>query len=97
MKKIKKIGALSLGKILGIMYAIMGLIFGGLITIAAVLGNTFFAQENSNVGAIIFGLGAIIFIPIIYGFLGFILGIISAWIFNKAAKWVGGLEIELQD
>ena len=97
MKKIKKIRPLSFGKILGMVYAIMGLIFGGLVTIVAIFGNTFFASEGGNIGTVVFGIGAVIFMPIFYGTLGFVFGIISAGIFNIAAKWAGGLEIEIGD
>ncbi|MCK4553525.1 hypothetical protein KAU19_00995 [Candidatus Parcubacteria bacterium] len=96
MKKIKKIKALSLGKILGIMYAIMGLIFGGLVTVFAILGNALFASKD-NYGGVLFGIGAIIFLPIMYGFFGFVFGVISGWLYNLATKWVGGLEIEFEE
>ena len=40
-------------------------------------------------------LGWLIGIPIGYGVLGFIGGILSAWIYNLVAGWVGGMKIEL--
>jgi hypothetical protein len=44
-----------------------------------------------------FGVGAIIFFPILYGVLGFIGSLIGAGIYNLLAAMVGGVEIELVD
>jgi hypothetical protein len=41
------------------------------------------------------GVGAIIVFPLLYGFLGFLAGIIGATLFNLVASMVGGIEIEL--
>jgi hypothetical protein len=34
--------------------------------------------------------------PVIYGVLGFISGLIGALLYNLLAKWVGGFELELE-
>jgi len=41
------------------------------------------------------GLGAIIIFPICYGIVGGIGGAIGAAIYNLAAGWVGGLEVDI--
>jgi hypothetical protein len=41
-----------------------------------------------------FALG--IFMPIFYAVFGFIFGIISAAIYNLVARWVGGIEVEVE-
>jgi hypothetical protein len=46
---------------------------------------------------VLFGVGSIIFLPIFYGILGFIGGLITAWTYNLVARFAGGLEIELED
>lgn len=97
MKKVKKIKAVSSGKMLGVMYGLMGLIFGSLISIITVLGSTLFASGDSKIGGIVLGVGAVIFIPLIYSVFGFIFGIILGWFYNVAAKWVGGLEVEIRE
>jgi len=33
---------------------------------------------------------------LVYGILGFVMGVISAWIYNAAAKRIGGVEIETE-
>ena len=41
------------------------------------------------------GLGAIILFPILYGIVGGIAGVIGAAVYNLAAGWVGGLEVDI--
>jgi hypothetical protein len=40
------------------------------------------------------GIGAIIVFPILYGLLGFLFGLLSAAIYNLAARIIGGVTIE---
>jgi hypothetical protein len=96
MKQITKIDVTSMGKIMGTMYAIMGFIFGALVTLFSILGSVLSSQGGGRLG-IFFGIGAIIFLPIFYGALGFIFGAFSGWLYNLIAKWVGGLKIEIQE
>lgn len=34
--------------------------------------------------------------PIFYGILGFIMGAIGAALYNLFAKWIGGIEVQVQ-
>jgi hypothetical protein len=43
-----------------------------------------------------FGLGSIIIFPILYGLIGGVVVAIVAAIYNLAASWVGGLQIDLE-
>ena len=92
---IKSIGVLSAGKVMGILYALLGLIFGGLFTLLSLAG---FAasggDQQAGAGALIFGAGAIIILPIFYGVMGFIGGLLMALLYNVVASLAGGLEIE---
>ena len=42
----------------------------------------------------LFGVGAIILLPIFYGFFGFVGTLIMAALFNVAAGMVGGIEVD---
>ena len=44
----------------------------------------------------LFGVVAIVAMPLLYGGMGFISGLISAALYNLVAGFVGGLEVELQ-
>ena len=99
---IKSIGPLSLAKLMGLLYAGLGLIFGAMFALFSLVGGGAMmaaANQDSATGAGMmagFGLAAIILFPIFYGVLGFVVGLISAFLFNLSAKFAGGLEIEVQ-
>jgi hypothetical protein len=96
---IKRVGALSVAKIAGVVYAGIGLLIGLVFALIGMSGlATGLAAENSGgpmLGAM-FGIGAIVLMPICYGLIGFIGTLIAATIFNMAARMTGGLEIEVQ-
>ena len=46
------------------------------------------------VAAMMFGFG--IFMPVFYGVFGFIFGVISAAIYNLIARWIGGIEVDVE-
>jgi hypothetical protein len=92
MLQIKKIHVLSMAKIGAIIYGTFGLIKGIFITINALFlsGPLYFG----NIFTII-EMAAVIISPIFHAILGFIIGLISAWVYNKVVKWFGGIQVEL--
>ena len=84
--KLKRLGVLSVGLITGIIYAIFGLFAGLFITLISVTVSGAFDEAGLGV---LFGVGSIIILPIVYGIGGFIAGLISALIYNIAAKFTG--------
>ena len=95
MVRITKIGVLSLGKIFGILYAFFGLIIGALITLVFVVSGAM-VGETEGVMAFLFGAAAVITLPLFYGIMGFISGILMAIPYNLIAAWIGGLEVEVE-
>jgi hypothetical protein len=95
---VKRIGVLSLGRIMGIMYGGIGLFFGAIFAIVSLAGAAIGAgmSESGNawVGAF-FGVGAVVLMPVLYGVLGFVGGLLSALVYNLAARFVGGLELDV--
>ncbi len=92
LAELKRVGAVSVGTVFGLLYGGMGLIFGALVSFFAMLGFAF-GSEVGTIG-VFMGVGAIIFIPLFYGLFGFIFGCLSAWLYNIAAGWTGGIEME---
>jgi transmembrane protein DUF3566 len=100
-RRIKRISPLQAGKMLGALYACMGLILLPFFALAAVAG-AFAPSTEQSAGAsapalfvgMMFGFG--IFMPIIYGVMGFIGGIIAAALYNVFARWIGGIEVEVE-
>jgi hypothetical protein len=84
--------------VLGTLYAFLGLFFGGIMTFISLIGAMAAAQQQNAQGgalfAMLFGAGAVIFLPIFYGVMGFIMGIIMAAIYNLASGIIGGLELD---
>jgi hypothetical protein len=102
MPTVRRIGAVSWAKILGVIYTLIGLFVGAIFALVSLfgiaLGNAFSTAGGSDAGRFLpalFGVGAIIFFPILYGLLGFIAGLVGAGLYNLAAGMVGGVEIEL--
>ena len=89
---IRRIAPMSAAKVGATLYALIGFLFGILASLAA-LGGIGLGQTGSPYAAF-FGVGAIIILPIVYGCLGFIFSLISALLYNVAAKWTGGLALE---
>ena len=101
---IKRVGVLSLAKIQAVIMLVFGLIVGvfyGLIlmTFGAMFSSMGAGTRGSGEaagGVFIAGLMAMIFIPIVYGIIGFIAGALGAFVYNSAVKFVGGLEMEME-
>jgi hypothetical protein len=92
---IKRINVLKLAIFQGALMAAFGLLAG---LIVLLFGSMFSKMGGDQVGAVglIGGVGAIIFLPILYGIIGFIGGAIGAFIYNLVAGVVGGIEIEVE-
>lgn len=90
-RRIKRFAPLQLGKILGLMYAALGLLFSPFFLLMIV----FEAAAPSGIPTLI-GVGLAIAAPIFYGLAGFIGGVFSAWLYNMTVRFTGGMEIEIQ-
>lgn len=95
---IRRVGVFSAAKIAGALYGLMGLLFGALLSLISVIaGSAAMSQgQDDAVFGMIFGVGAIIFLPLFYGILGAIFAAIAAAFYNLIAGFVGGLEIEIE-
>lgn len=82
-------------KMSGALYAIGGLIGGVFFALMSLAGGQMWTGESAFVGAI-FGVGAIIFLPVFYGLIGVLAGAIGATVYNWLAGMLGGFEIELE-
>ncbi len=100
---VKKFGVLSAGKVLGALYALLGLIIGAFTALFSLLGAAIGAAgaestegAGAALGGVFIGVGSIIFFPLFYGILGFIGGLLSAFLYNLIAGLIGGVKIELE-
>lgn len=95
MKQVRRFRVLTVAKVAGVIYAAMGILF---IPIAFIFVAVSLTQSGgAGVGGVVGGIFIAIIAPIAYGTMGFIMGGLSAWLYNKVADRVGGIEILLED
>lgn len=95
---IKKLDVVSVGKISGIIAAAFGLLAG---LILLVFGSLFAglagaSGEAGPLAAIGGGVAGVVVLPLLYGVIGFIGGMLQALIYNLAAGVIGGIRIETE-
>ena len=91
---LKRIGVASTGKMLGCLYAIMGLFIGLVFSVASLVGGMAGGMKGAAGIEAIFGVGAVIVLPLFYGVMGYIAGILLAVTYNIVAGIIGGVEME---
>src|SRR5271154_3238188 len=94
MHIVKSVGVMSIAKIMGLVYACMGLIFSPLFLLIGLVGSM--AGQSKTPFAGMFGVVFAVLLPVMYGLLGFIAGAIGAWLYNLFARLAGGFELELE-
>jgi hypothetical protein len=94
IRRIRRIAPLQLGKIMALTYGIMGLIFCPFFLLMTVFATHL--PNNQRVGIMALGTGFALFMPVLYAVMGFVFGVVGAFIYNVIAKWVGGIEVEVE-
>ena len=92
MKEVRRVGFISVANLYGLISAIIGLIMG-LITAGMSCG----IGATSGIPFGGFGFIGVILLPIIYGAIGWVSGIIGAALYNLLAGLVGGIKIDLEE
>lgn len=93
---VRRIGVWSAARIYGAMTACIGLLFGGIVALASMLGAGFAGPEDGPAWlAGLLGIGAVIVLPIAYGVMGLIGGALGALLYNLFAAMVGGVEVDV--
>ena len=94
--QIRRIDPLSAGKVLGLIQALIGLVVGLFFSMITVFGMAVGGGEAIAVG-LITGLGAVLFLPLSYGIMGFLAGVLGAFLYNAVASMAGGIELETEE
>ena len=55
------------------------------------------SQSSDAVASLPFGVGSVVFLPIFYSILHFVLGLITALLYNLVAWLVGGTQLEPEE
>jgi hypothetical protein len=86
-KQLTYITPLQAGIVLGFLYGFIALIIAPFALLVAL-----FAKDASG-AHVVFA----VCLPVLYGFVGFISGIIVTALYNLITKWTGGIEFEVRD
>jgi hypothetical protein len=96
---IRRLGVLSVAKLQGTLYALLGLLVGAVFAVfslfGAALGSSMGSDHQGSIFGAALGVGAIVIFPVFYGLLGFVVGLVVAALYNLVAGLTGGVEIEL--
>jgi hypothetical protein len=92
---IKRIDPRSLSRVLGVLYAILGLIAGVIFALASLAGAGFSDSMPFGFGAL-FGVVGLVLWPVLYACIGWIGGWIVAVLYNWVAGRFGGIVLETQ-
>jgi hypothetical protein len=99
---VKRVGVFSIAKMQALIGFIIGLIVGVLYGVIFIIGGAVTMTQSSSSagpgGAMMIGMGVgfMIGLPILYSIFSFIFGAIFAWVYNISARFVGGVELELE-
>jgi len=94
MHVVKSVGVLSVAKIVGMLYACMGLLVMPVVLLVAFVGTLAGGQRNPIAGVV--GIVLALFLPVFYGVLGFVMSAIGCLLYNLFAHWMGGFEVEVE-
>ena len=95
---VRRVGVWSVARIYGTITGTFGLIAGVCLALFSMIGAGPAAQAGDAPAWLgpIFGVGAIVFLPLLYGVMGLVGGALSAGLYNLFAGMVGGVELDLQ-
>jgi len=94
MYSLRSVEVMSCAKMMGAIYGCLGLIFLPFLLLAGFVSLLSGQREAalSGVGMMVLAVLA----PVFYGAMGFLIGALTAWIYNVVARRVGGIQLELK-
>ena len=94
MVSLRSIGVMSCAKMMGAIYGSLGLIFLPLFLLGGFASMTLGRGSGAPSGVAMMFLA--ILLPFFYAVMGFLIGALTAWMYNLFAGWVGGIQLELR-
>jgi hypothetical protein len=100
---IRHVGVWSVSRLYGALSASVGLLAGVLFALIGMAGGMAAMKESGAAGGLgagaigmMFGVGAIIFLPLFYGVMGLAMGALMAALYNLFAGLLGGIELDTE-
>ena len=88
---LSRVDPLSAGKVLGCLYALLGLLFGAIVALFSLVAGAAAAGGGGNpLGAFGGGLAAVVTLPLFYGIAGFLGGCCQPFYTTSSPGWSGG-------
>ena len=87
--EIKRFDVVSVGKIMAVVYTVMGFFIGLVIAVSG----SFAALAGAGIFAAL-GVLAIVVMPVFFGIIGFVAGIVMAFVYNIVAERVGDIAFD---
>ena len=100
--KLKRIAPMQAGKLLAALYGLLSLVFVPFMLAFMAFGSLIArSQGGANFPHFpaMFGIGMGLFMvimPFMYAFMGFVFGVLGAWVYNLLAGWMGGFEFDFE-
>jgi hypothetical protein len=92
---LRRIEPMSCARISGILYALLGLVVGTGVSLFSTFAGVV-SRHPERAPGMLFGAGAILVLPVLYGIMGFVTSLVGAWLYNVLAGAVGGIEVDLR-
>jgi hypothetical protein len=98
IKTLKRVEPIQLGKVLGVLYGLMSLIFVPFFLMFSFIISAMPKASGAPNAAFPASVGMVmaILMPFMYALMGFITGVIGAVLYNVVAKWMGGIQVEVE-
>ncbi|HTQ50347.1 MAG TPA: DUF3566 domain-containing protein [Candidatus Acidoferrales bacterium] len=97
-RRLRSVSPLKLGITLGVIYGVLSLIVAvPLFLVFSLIGAASATKGGGPAFPALFSGVFIIFLPFVYAVIGFIAGVIMAFIYNLVAKWTGGVEFTTEE
>jgi hypothetical protein len=81
---------------MAVLYAALGLIAGAIVALISIAVPSMGSGSNGMMFGMVGGVASIIVFPLIYGCIGFVAGLISAFVYNIVARMTGGVALTLE-
>lgn len=96
MRTVTRFEPLSVMKIVGMCYGMMGLVLGAIVSLVFLLSAPLIPEGMPIFFRLLFGVFSVFVLPIFYGAIGALMAGLGAAIYNVVAKWIGGIQVEVQ-
>jgi hypothetical protein len=94
---IRSVGIVSVVKVSVVLYAGMRLVIGAFLSAMSIFGvlHSPSSWRSQDSVSLLFGFGAVILFPVVYGLLGALASAVGAALYNAVAHHMGGISIDL--